>query len=318
MGTATKTKRDDRLTGGRYRTTKRAVEWPTLVLLVATYAVWCVAVFWVATWSLPLAVLITALAIVQHASLQHEALHGHPSRWQWLNALMVRPSLNLLVPYGRFRDTHLNHHRDANLTDPYDDPETNFLSTARWRCVPRWLRPVYRFNNTLAGRMLIGPLLGQWTFMRRDFRLLDANIACSWAAHAVSTVGVMWLVVASSMPVWAYLSAAYVGMSVLKIRTFLEHRAHESHGGRSVIIEDSGPLAFLFLNNNLHIVHHMHPQVAWYDLPRLYQGRKARFLARNGGYWYRSYAGIMARYLFAAKDPVPHPYLRVGEERLDR
>ena len=77
----------------------------------------------------------------------------------------------------------------------------------------------------------------------------------------------LWLLAVGAMPVWAYLLAAYLGWSLLKIRTFLEHRAHEAARARTVIIEDRGPLALLFLNNNFHVVHHMHPGVPWYRLP---------------------------------------------------
>jgi fatty acid desaturase len=115
------------------------------------------------------------------------------------------------------------------------------------------------------------------------------------------------------MPVWAYGLAAYLALSILKVRTFLEHRAHEKAAGRSVIIEDRGPFSLLFLNNNLHAVHHAHPRVAWYDLPGLYAARREHFLAKNRGYRYRSYAEVFARHFLAAKDPVPHP-LRQGAE----
>jgi fatty acid desaturase len=112
------------------------------------------------------------------------------------------------------------------------------------------------------------------------------------------------------MPVWAYLLAAYLGVSLLKIRTFLEHQAHERARGRTVIIEDRGPLALLFLNNNLHVVHHAHPRVPWYRLPALYRANRARFLGMNEGYRFGSYGEIFTRYLLRAKDPVPHPLLR--------
>ena len=94
---------------------------------------------------------------------------------------------------------------------------------------------------------------------------------------------------------------------VLKIRTFLEHRAHQYSTARTVIIDDKGPLAFLFLNNNLHAVHHLHPQVAWYNLPRLYRDNAASYDGFNEDYNYRSYAQVIARYFVKAKDPVPHP-----------
>ena len=74
------------------------------------------------------------------------------------------------------------------------------------------------------------------------------------------------------------------------------------------MIEDRGFLAFLFLNNNFHVVHHSHPRVPWYRLPQLYAKNRERFLTRNGGYVYRSYADIFRRHLLRRKDPVPHPF----------
>jgi fatty acid desaturase len=139
----------------------------------------------------------------------------------------------------------------------------------------------------------------------------DARVRRGWLWHVPALVPVaLWLAYVAAMPVWAYLVAAYMGLSIVKIRTFLEHQAHQRASGRTVIIEDRGPLAFLFLNNNLHVVHHMHPRVAWYRLPQLYAAHRARYIERNGGYVFRSYAQIFRQYLFRAKDPVPHPFWR--------
>ena len=74
-------------------------------------------------------------------------------------------------------------------------------------------------------------------------------------------------------------------MSLLKVRTFLEHRAHEKPRARTVVIEGQGLWSFLFLNNNFHVVHHMHPTVSWYKLPRLYHGNRDHYLRRNQGYF---------------------------------
>ena len=41
---------------------------------------------------------------------------------KWLNEALVFPALSLAIPYQRFRDSHLAHHNDEILTDPYDDP----------------------------------------------------------------------------------------------------------------------------------------------------------------------------------------------------
>ncbi|MCA3447013.1 MAG: fatty acid desaturase [Rhodobacter sp.] len=295
----------------RVRRDGLVVEWPTLLLLLATYVLWIVATTYAASLWLPLGVGLAAVAMAQFSSLQHEVLHGHPFRSRALNEALVFPALNLGVPYGRFRDLHLAHHHDPALTDPYDDPESNYQDPAVWARMSRPLRALYRINNTLLGRMLVGPALGLWHLAVGDLAAVrrgDRSVARSWGLHALGAAMIaVWLVAVATMPVWSYLLATYVAYSLLKIRTFLEHRAHEAARARTVIIEDRGPLALLFLNNNLHVVHHMHPTVPWYRLPATYRANREHYLRRNEGYLYRSYAEVFARYLLRAKDPVPHP-----------
>ena len=296
------------------RNTESRFEWPTLALLLACYAVWALATTYLAALWLPAAVLVTAISITLFSSLQHEVLHGHPTASRWLSEALVFPALTVFIPYLRFRDLHLAHHHDSRLTDPYDDPETNYLDPAVWdRLVPP-LRAVLSFNNSLLGRLLVGPLVSQVAFMRGDWAAIragDRSVVAGWLWHlpALGVVG-LWLGLVAQMPVWAYLLAAYVGLSILKIRTFLEHRAHDRASERTVVVEDRGPLALVFLNNNLHLVHHMHPQVAWYRLPRIFAANRARYLGRNDAYHYRSYGEVFARFFLRAKDPVPHPLWR--------
>lgn len=285
-------------------------EWPTLLLLLATYAAWAAGtLLW--PWSGLLSVIVTGVAVAQFCSLQHEMLHGHPFRNPHLNHALVFPALALVVPYERFRDTHLQHHHDPALTDPYDDPESNYQDPVVWAQMSRPLRALLRVNNTLLGRILLGPAVGTWFFVRADLALIRAGrpgILRAWVLNGLGVVLVLlWLVAFTAMPVWAYVMAAYLGYSLLKIRTYLEHRAHEAPRARTVIIEDKGPLALLYLNNNLHVVHHMHPQVPWYRLPALYAARREHYQRRNEAYVYRNYAEIFRRYLLKAKDPVPHP-----------
>lgn len=287
-----------------------SVEWRTLGLIVGCYTLWGVLVFWLFAILPVIAVLVVGVVIALHASLTHEVLHGHPFQSKQVNeALMVLP-LNLAIPYNRFRDLHLAHHRDSNLTDPYDDPESNYLDPAVWARMPRWKRDVWRMNNTLFGRVTLGPGLGLVLFLQDEWRAVrrgDRAVMWAWLLHLTGAGAVIALVSMSPMPVWCYLIAAYIGLGLLKIRTFLEHQAHQKTRARTVIIEDRGPLAFLFLNNNLHVVHHLNPNAPWYQLPALYQAGKDRYLACNEGYVYRSYADVFRRFFWRAKDPVPHP-----------
>ncbi|XDB00170.1 fatty acid desaturase [Sulfitobacter sp. LCG007] len=259
---------------------------------------------------LPLAVGVTALALVLHSSLTHEVLHGHPLPSRRASEALVHIQPGLMVPYLRFRDLHLAHHQDSRLTDPYDDPESNYLDPVVWGSLPRWRRGLLKFNNTLLGRLVVGPLVGQAAFLRADCRAIcagDGQALLGWLAHLPGAALVLVLVWQAPMPIWAYLVACYMALAVLRIRTFLEHQAHERASGRTVVIEDRGPLAFLFLNNNLHVVHHMHPRVPWYRLPELYRENRSRYLARNHGYVYGSYAQIFRLYFLRRKDDVPHP-----------
>ena len=292
------------------------VEWVTLLLILGCLLVWAAGTSFVAALSLPLGILVAGFSIALYSSLQHEVLHGHPFKSKPLNQALVFPALSLAIPYLRFRDTHLAHHRDTLLTDPFDDPESNYLDPGTWEALPGAVQMALRFNNTLLGRLLIGPIVSQVFFMRADWQAIRSggrDVAAGWLWHipALALVAV-WFATIGSMPFWAIILSAYMGLSILKIRTFLEHQAEEHTSHRTVVIEDRGLLAFLFLNNNLHVVHHMHPDAAWYELPSMYRANRERYLKRNNGYRYASYGEVFRRYFLNAKDAVPHPIWRRG------
>ncbi|MGE4611824.1 MAG: fatty acid desaturase [Paracoccaceae bacterium] len=288
-----------------------AYEWPTLCLLALTYTLWTSITLYAQNLGPVLSILFLTPVITMHSSLQHETLHTIEPRWKWFGQFLVFPAVGLLIPYLRFRDSHLIHHINENLTDPYDDPESAYMVKDVWVTLPRWLQSILTFNNTLAGRLLLGPLIGQIAFMRADWRMIkggDRTVLTGWLVQipAVALV-ILWLMTFGTMPFWAYAIATYFGLSILKVRTFLEHRSHVQANGRSVIIEGKGILSFLFLNNNFHAVHHAHPSVAWYNLPALYRANKAKFIDGNRGYTYASYPTIFRKYFFHAKEPVEHP-----------
>ena len=288
----------------------RTIEWPTLLMMVATYAIWAMGTaLW--AYSPTASLLLTTLTITQFSSLQHEVLHGHPFANRHLNEALVFPALTLIVPFNRFRDLHLAHHFDPNLTDPYDDPEANYMDPKVWDQTSAPVKVLYRMNNTLMGRILFGPGIAIYSLVRMDAALIakgDRAVLLAWVLNTIGVVLVLiWVLGFTTMPLWAYCIAAYVGFGLLKIRTYLEHRAHEQFRARSVVVEDKGLLALLFLNNNFHAVHHMHPKAAWYKLPGIYAAKREHYLRRNEDYVYRSYSQIFRLFLFRAKDPVPHP-----------
>ena len=303
---------------GRQRTglLRSAAEAWTLALLIVVYALWALlaVVFpdlplWL---SCPLLVLIT----VQFMSIQHEIVHGHPTRSGWLNEALVSLPLGLLFPYRRYRTLHLRHHNDENLTDPFDDPESWYFEPEDFARQPAPVRWLWRANATLLGRLLLGPLLSMVGLVRMDLRAIfagDRGILWDWVLHLAGVAAVLVILRLSGFSLLAYLGfVALPSMSVLMIRSFAEHRASEAKEHRTAIIPDRGLFALLFLNNNLHAVHHAHPTVAWYRLPRLFNERRAHFETANGGYGYRSYLALIARHLLRPVNSVAHPIWHRG------
>ena len=288
----------------------RETEWPTLGLLGVCYLMWAGVTALHDQIGYALAVPILTIILTQFSSLQHEALHGHPFRNGKLNELTVFPALSPWLPYRRFRDLHLKHHRVPTLTDPHDDPESFYLPITSWHVVGPPMRRILHLNNSLLGRLLLGPALAITAFLVDEVRSLargQRRVWVAWGLHLVGLVPVVAWLWWTGFHMVPYLIAVYASLSVLMIRTFLEHQAAEAPEARTVIIERGGPFALLFLNNNLHAVHHDRPSVPWYRIPELYRRERDHYLARTGDYRYRSYWDVFRRYLVAPKEPVLWP-----------
>ena len=250
--------------------------------------------------------------------------HIYVANWYYMAFILVVAVLHivnnlalpigLVWPYRRFKTLHLRHHADERLTDPFDDPESYYRALWQYRSLPGWLQFLLRVNNTMAGRLVIGPLLANAGFLAGEARLIragDRQVVRAWLHHAAGLIVVVPMIVfLFDMPFWLYvLVPAYLGQSLIAVRTFAEHQWSERPDGRTIIVERS-PLALLFLNNNLHLVHHKMPNVAWYDLPAQFRARREEWLHMNGGYAYPGYLALLRDFAFRAKEPVAHPVLR--------
>ena len=290
----------------------REVEWPTVVLILAVYLVLSLTIWFHA--SLPWWVILPvgAYAAALHTSLQHEVLHGHPTGSRLVNEALVFVTPTMWLPYHRYRQTHLTHHNDANLTDPRLDPESYYMLPEDWAATGDVRQALYTFNNTLAGRMLIGPAVSIIRFWSAEFRdMLAGNRETmkAWAWFAVAAGLTIWLVTAvAGMPLWQYLLlVAYPGISLALVRSYCEHQAAEKVDHRTIIVEASPFWSLLFLNNNLHVAHHSRPAMAWYRLPAFYRAERDRLITQNNGYLMKGYGEIFARYFLKPKEPIPYP-----------
>ncbi|MEM6618208.1 MAG: fatty acid desaturase [Pseudomonadota bacterium] len=290
------------------------LEWPTLSLIVAAYGTWLLC-GWIVYDAWPLvgwAGLMLATAL--HSSLVHEVCHGHPTRNGRVNEALVTANPGLIWPYRRFRTMHLQHHVDDRLTDPFDDPESFYRAEVWYATAPAAMRRLLAWSNTLIGRLVLGPPMSALALVLGDLRARGANrraVARAWFLHGLGTVPVIATVIwLFAMPLWLYLVAVvWPAASIIALRAFAEHRWHETPEGRTIIVEKSA-LGPLFLYNNLHLVHHCHPGVPWYNLPGLYRVGRDDWRRRNAGYVYPNYWALMRQHLWRAKEPVVHPIWR--------
>ena len=289
------------------------IEWPTVFLAVALYGSFGLLTWWHAALPWWLVLPLGGYLVCLHGSLQHEAVHGHPTPWPLVNEALVFPSLWLWMPYRVYRESHLVHHRNETLTDPREDPESYYVTPRVWAAMGPLRRAFLTANNCLLGRLIFGPLVAVWRHWSNEISRLrrgDRRHLPAWGLHfAGCALTLTWVMGVCGIPLGEYLLLyAYPGLSLTLVRSFLEHRARPEAEERSVLVEAGPVMSLLFLNNNLHALHHAHPGVSWYRLPALYRARRDELLAGNGGYRFDDYLDVARRYLLRPKEPVLHPY----------
>ncbi len=289
-------------------------EWPTWLLTAVVYGGWLALTCWAG--SLPWWAVVPAGAWVMawQDSLRHEIIHNHPTRRLWVNTCLGFPPLGLWLPYIRYRELHLSHHRDQFLTDPIEDPESYYVTAAAWQRRGPIARAAARFLNTFAGRILLGPLVSVPRFLCDEGAALVAGVRGRrrvWLIHAIGVAAVLlWVELVCGLSFWRYvLFFIYPGLVLTAVRSFAEHRAAPDPDHRTAIVEDAGLFGLLFLYNNLHVVHHRDPALPWYAIRRHYRQNRAFFLRRNNGLVYRGYGDVLSRYLTREHHPpvIPQP-----------
>ena len=297
-----------------------AIEWPTVALIILAYGGWLTLTRAYGEWPTWIVAPCVAVLLTFHSSLQHEILHGHPTRSAAVNRLFGILPLSLWIPYDRYRRSHLVHHVNDRLTDPIDDPETNYVTPDAWQRRSRFSRWIFQLQLTLAGRMLIGSWWRMGRFLAREASAFARNqpgARAAWITHLLLCVPVVyWITVVCSIPLWLYVAAMVIpGNGILLIRSFAEHRARANVQERTATVEGSWLLGPLFLFNNLHSLHHAEPLLPWYRYHSRYRLTRARLLAENGGLVYSTYFDVARRFLLRMHDQPQHPLGRAPSQR---
>jgi fatty acid desaturase len=296
------------------------VEIPTLLIALVVYAGWLAVTLMYGRWPLWLVAPVAAVLVTLHGSLQHEVVHGHPTRSGRINRLLAVIPLSVWLPFDSYRASHLAHHIDERLTDPLDDPESWYWTQQDWQRLTPLTRGIVHVSQTLAGRVTVGAFLAIGRYLRAEARAVIANkpgVRALWLEHLLWCIPVLlWVKVVCGIPLWIYmLTMAIPGTSLTLIRSFAEHRARPAVRSRIALVEGSWILGPIFLFNNLHALHHEAPWVPWYEYPARYRRDRERLIAENGGLVYRTYFEVAWRFLLRPHDSPLHPSDRVPVTR---
>jgi len=293
------------------------IEWPTIGLAALIYGGWAVLIFYHSYLPAIFTIVCGAWLVAWQSSLQHELLHGHPTPSQAVNKVLAFTPLSLWLPYEIYRTSHLDHHRASVLTAPQEDPESYYWSAARFARLGPAARLLAKAQMTFIGRLVLGPASIIGRFLSHELAMVRENPRgriTIWFTHLIGCTAVLiWVVAVSKMSLWFYIfGIVYPGTSLTLIRSFAEHRASEDADERTAIVENAGILGLLFLFNNLHVVHHLHPELPWYRIPQWYRAHRTALIAPEATRVYDGYFAIARRYLFAPFDDPVHP---LGHER---
>lgn len=288
-------------------------EWPTWLLLAGFYLAWILVVFGDVLGEIATIAILIPL-VVLWMSIQHELIHGHPTKWLVVNKILGYLPLAIWYPYALYRDTHLAHHNDDVLTLPDQDPESRYVTGGFWQDASKVQRALLWANKTLGGRLIVGAPLALVALLMTETRKVfhKGGQWGMWFLHVISVGGVLIVVDRySAISAVQYVFLVSVpALSIAMIRSFYEHRPSKRPEHRTAIIESSGPLSWLFLNLNLHLVHHDLPRLPWFYLPRVYKARHEQWITRNDGFVFHGYLELARQHLIRPVDCPVHPAKR--------
>ncbi|HGM5488462.1 TPA: fatty acid desaturase [Serratia fonticola] len=288
------------------------LELPTWGIMLLVYGSWFGVVhYWqqLGPW---LGTPLLTVATTWYLSLQHELIHGHPTRWPRLNQLFGMLPLAVWYPYGLYRDSHIKHHQDDHLTQPAEDPESYYFSQAQWQRFPVVLPLLAKVRNTLIGRVILGPALDITTTLFDALKAIlagDWRTLTMWLVHVTLLLALLaWLQTQGISVAFYLLAVSYPALGLTKIRSFYEHRAVEAPQARSIINEAAWPWRLLFLNLNYHLVHHDLPGLPWYGLRKVYLAEQEAYQQRSQGFVVQGYGNWFIDHAVTPITVEVHPF----------
>ncbi|WP_116040730.1 fatty acid desaturase [Amycolatopsis palatopharyngis] len=253
--------------------------WPTAALYLGTLLLFAAEMYAVfaAGWSpwatVPMGAAVTFLMF----SVLHESTHHAISTSTRLNDIFGHLSVPFVTPYASFRMVkfiHIEHHRNTNEPkgvdpDAWTDEGPWWQLPLRWATIDVWYLVFYL-------RRLTGRPRGE--------------VAGTVAAFCVVIAGFTWLTGAGygAQLLVAFIIPQRIGLVVLAWWfDYLPHHGlsktqrEDKYQATRVRVGGEMWLTPLFVYQNYHLVHHLHPSVPFYRYLRAWRRNEEAYLDRN-------------------------------------
>jgi ring-1,2-phenylacetyl-CoA epoxidase subunit PaaE len=255
------------------------VAWPTIALYVVTLGLFALEMYGAlsAGWSpwvtVPLGTAVTFLMF----SVLHESTHHAVSTNTRLNDALGHVSVPFVTPYAPFRLVkfiHIEHHRNTNEPKSIDpDAWTSegpwWQLPFRWMTIDVWYLVFYarRIPQRPRGEVVVSVAVA-------------VGVLAAFAALFAAGYGAELLV--------AFLIPQRLGLGVLAWWfDYLPHHGlpftqrQDKYRATRVRVGGEWWLTPLFVYQNYHLVHHLHPSVPFYRYVRAWRRNEQAYLDRN-------------------------------------
>ncbi|HET7735609.1 MAG TPA: fatty acid desaturase [Nocardioidaceae bacterium] len=252
--------------------------WPTVALYVGTLGLFGVAAYgvvaggWSAWLTIPMCGAVTFLMF----SVLHESTHHAVSTNTRLNNAFGHLSMPFVAPYTTFpmiKFIHIEHHRNTN--EPMSVDPDNWTSQGpwwqlplRWATIDLWYLVYYLLRLHERPKRELVPTIGMFVVV------VGASAVLATSGYAVEVA--------------TFFAGQRLGMMVLAWWfDYLPHHGltatqrEDKYQATRVRVGGEGWLTPLFVYQNYHLVHHLHPSVPFYRYIRAWRRNEQAYLDRN-------------------------------------
>jgi beta-carotene hydroxylase len=262
-----------------------SLAWPTVLLCVASLALWASAGAAYAQGALALwqSFPMSAAGIYGAFTPMHDAVHNAVSRNRALNdAVGHLAAIPFVMGLPLFRFVHINHHRynndDDNDPDIWAGEGPTLLLPLRWATVIQyyvhWIISRYAYEKAHGG---LSAALGKATSLAQPASfVLAALLAAAWLDARL--LWAVWLGPVLAASTW-----------LMYLFDYVPHRPHGVSDRENPYLATNftrglfavWELSFLMLYQNMHLIHHLYPSVPFYRYRVVYYRHQAE-LERKG------------------------------------